>query len=75
MQCIQCKDDKTYFATVISYAHNVFMKSTTGVKVIKLFTTVNQCLLLAGLSSLFYGLWVRPGAYHSVENLKEASLK
>jgi hypothetical protein len=41
MQCKQCKNDTTYFATVISYAHNVFMKSTTGVNVIKLFTAVN----------------------------------
>jgi hypothetical protein len=29
-----------------------------------------ECLLLTGLSSLVYFLWVRPGAYYRVEYLR-----
>jgi hypothetical protein len=32
-------------------------------------------LCLTGFSSLFYCLWVRPGAYPRVEHLKGASLR
>jgi hypothetical protein len=52
-----------------------------GTNVIKLFTTVIvkfynklERLSLAGLSSLFYCLRVRPGAYPRVEHLKDVSL-
>jgi hypothetical protein len=34
-----------------------------------------ECLFLARLYGLVLCLWVRPGAYHRLEHLKDASLR
>ncbi len=35
------KGGAAYFVTVVSYMRNMFIKSTTGVNIIKLFTAVS----------------------------------
>ncbi len=41
MQCMHLKDGTAYLARVVSYVRNMFIKSTIGANVIKLFTALS----------------------------------